>query len=95
MEGASHPIPYTKAQSLEDILHQLGPITDVCYEPFQPEKPSQAARAFLPSSFPQKAHPFDYFTLFFTHDLFQTITTNTNRYASIQRLYITKERVRE
>ena len=73
------------AQSLEDILLSLGPITGVSYEPFKPE-PKQAARALLPSSFPQNPHPFDYFSLFFTRDLFQTITTNTNRYASIQRL---------
>ena len=83
-----------KAQSLEDILLELGPITSISYEPFQGE-PRQAARALLPTSFPQKPHPFDYFSLFFTRDLFQTITTNTNRYASIQRLHVAKERARE
>ena len=41
-----------KAQSLEDILLSLGPITGVLYDPFQPE-PKQVARALLPSSFPQ------------------------------------------
>ena len=82
------------AQSLEDILLSLGPITGVSYEPFKPE-PKQAARALLPSSFPQNPHPFDYFSLFFTRDLFQTITTNTNRYASIQRLQVQQERARE
>ena len=71
-----------KAQSLEDILHQLGPITDVSFEPFQTE-PKQTAKALLPPSFPSKPHPFDYFSLFFTHDLLQTITTNTNQYANI------------
>jgi len=82
------------AQSLEDILLSLGPITGVSYEPFKPE-PKQAARALLPSSFPQNPHPFDYFSLFFTRDLFQTITTNTNRYASLQRMQVQQERARE
>jgi len=83
-----------KAQSLEDILLELGPITSVSYEPFQ-AKPKQAAKALLPASFPQKPHPFDYFNLFFTRDLLQTITTNTNRYASIRRLQVAQERARE
>jgi len=76
-----------KAQSLEDILHQLGPIIDVSFEPFKCEL-GQTAKALLPTSFPLKAYPFDYFSLFFTRELFQIITTNTNRYASIQKLYM-------
>ena len=83
-----------KAQSLKDILLKLGPITNVSYEPFQCE-PRQTARALLPTSFPQTPHPFDYFSLFFTYDLLQTITTNTNRYANIQRLQVQQERARE
>jgi hypothetical protein len=83
-----------KAQSLEDILLSLGPITRVSYEPFQPEH-GQTARALLPPTFPSKPHPFDYFSLFFTWDLLQTITTNTNRYASIQKLHVPQERARE
>ena len=83
-----------KAQSLEDILLQLGPITNVSYQPFKCES-SQPAQALLPASFPRNPHPFDYFSLFFTHDLFQTITINTNRYASIQQLYVAQERARE
>ncbi len=83
-----------KAQSLEDILLQLGPITDVSYEPFKCE-PNQPAQALLPASFPHNPHPFDYFSLFFTYDLFQTITTNTNRYANIQQLHVAQERARE
>ena len=93
MDDTPNP-PKQKAQSLEDILHQFGLITDVHYKPFKCE-PKQTARALLPSSFPQKPHPFDYFSLFFTHDLFRTITTNTNRYASIQRLRVPQERARE
>jgi hypothetical protein len=83
-----------KAQSLEDILLKFGLITSVSYEPFQCE-PRQAARVVLLPSFPQNAHPFNYFSLFFTHDIFYTITTNTNRYASIQRLRVQQERARE
>ncbi|KAF8865052.1 hypothetical protein BDZ45DRAFT_471799 [Acephala macrosclerotiorum] len=83
-----------KSLSLEDILSRLEPITNVHYEPFKCE-PKQTARALLPSSFPQKPRPFDYFTLFFTHDLFRTITTNTNRYASLQKLHVPQERARE
>ncbi|PMD59410.1 uncharacterized protein K444DRAFT_530046, partial [Hyaloscypha bicolor E] len=47
--------------SLENILHKLGPITDISYKPFQPE-PKHPARAFLPPTFPLKPCPFDYFT---------------------------------
>jgi transposase IS4-like protein len=83
-----------KALSLEDILRRLGPITDVSYEPFKCE-PEQPAQVLLPPSFPRNAHPFDYFSLFFTPDLFQTITTNTNRYASLQQFRVAQERARE
>lgn len=31
-------------------------------------------------------HPFDYFTLFFTHALLELITQHTNQYTAIQRL---------
>jgi len=100
MDYSSSPPPEPKGakitQSLENILLKLGPITEVSFEPFQPE-PKQPARAILPPTFPlpPKRHPFDYFSLFFTPELFQTITTNTNRYASGQRLHIKEERARE
>jgi hypothetical protein len=94
MEGPSNCHPPTKAHSLEDILLQLGPITGVSFEPFQPEQPRQPARAVLPPSFPQTSKPFDYFSLFFTPDLFRIITTNTNQYANIQRLH-KEEGIRE
>jgi len=86
--------PKQKALSLEDLLRQLRPIKNVSYEPFKPE-PRRKAEALLPTSFPRDPHPFDYFSLFFTHDLFRTITTNTNRYADIQRLRVAQERSRE
>ncbi|PMD52736.1 uncharacterized protein K444DRAFT_704011 [Hyaloscypha bicolor E] len=98
MDHSSSPPPEPNGlkttQSLANILHKLGPITDVSYEPFQPES-RQPARAILPPDFPRKPRPFDYFSLFFTPKLFQTITTNTNRYTSMQRLHIKEERVRE
>jgi hypothetical protein len=98
MDHSSSPPPEPKGakntQALENILLKLGPITEVSFDPFQPE-PKQPARAILPPTFPPKPHPFDYFSLFFTHELFQTITTNTNRYASLQRLHITEERIRK
>jgi hypothetical protein len=58
-----------KAHSLKEILLSLGLITNVSYEPFQPE-PKQVARALLPPSFPTNPHPFDYFSLFFIRELF-------------------------
>ncbi|PMD42399.1 hypothetical protein L207DRAFT_622423 [Hyaloscypha variabilis F] len=82
-----------KAKSLKDILRQLGPIANVSYQPFKPES-KRPAQALLPTSFPRNAHPFDYFSLFFTHDLFRTITTNTNQYAGIQQIHVPQERVR-
>jgi hypothetical protein len=83
-----------KAQSLEDILHYLGPTTNVSFEPFQPE-PQQPAKALLPLSFPSKPYLFDYFSLFFTHDLLRTIPTNKNRYATIGKLQVPQERGRK
>jgi hypothetical protein len=65
----TQPSKRQKALSLEGVLYRLGPITSVSYKPFKGE-PSQAARALLPTSFPQNAHLFDYFSLFFTQDLF-------------------------
>jgi hypothetical protein len=76
------------------MLLKLGLITSVSYEPFKC-KPKQIAKTLLPVSFPPKLYLFDYFSLFLTPDLFRTITTNTNRYTSMQRLYITEEKARE
>ena len=42
----------TKARSLVDILDKLRLIANVSYTLFQPEEPSQLARAILPPSFP-------------------------------------------
>ena len=86
----STPLPL----SLDTILQKLGPITDVSFNPFQPE-PKQEAKALLPTSFPPKPHPFDYFSLFFTYEQFCIITANTNKYANIQRLYKGEGNIRE
>jgi len=82
------------ARTLEDILHEFGPIEGVSYTPFQTEQ-RRPAQALLPSTFPVQPHPYDYFTLFFTHDLFRTITTNTNRYTNIQRIQVAHRGLRE
>jgi hypothetical protein len=76
-----------KSKILEDIIEKLGPVTNVLYTPFKCE-PRQPAKALLPASFPSNPCLFDYFSLFFTPDLFKTITRNTNQYASIYKLRV-------
>ena len=71
--------------TLQEILAQFEPLENVVFEPIQLE-PQRAAQPLLPPSFSITSHPFDYFTLFFTHDLFQLITKHTNDYAAIKRL---------
>jgi hypothetical protein len=83
-----------KSQVLEDILEKLGPVNKVSYTPFKIEPP-QDPKPLLPGSFSSNPHPFDYFSLFFTPDLFKTITKNTNRCASIYRFQVQQERARE
>jgi hypothetical protein len=63
------PKKQPKAPSLKDILRSLRLITGFIYKPFQTE-PKQAAKVLLPSSFPLKPHLFNYFSLFFTYELF-------------------------
>ena len=86
MDDTSNPPTQSKkqkAKSLEDILLKLRPITSISYEPFNYE-PKRPAKALLPASFlSKKPYPFDYFSLFFTPDLFYIITINTNRYISL------------
>ena len=86
--------PKHKARSLEDILLEFGSIDKVSYKPIQVE-PKRPAKALLPTTFSTHSHPYDYFTLFFTPDLFQQITTNTNRYANIKRIHSVEEGQRE
>jgi hypothetical protein len=88
------PPPNTKSnkrkrkeyESLNDILNKFGPATTVQFDPFEPES-HQKAYAKLPPEFPPTATvtPLDYFSLFLTLDLIDTITKNTNRYTALQR----------
>ena len=82
-----------KARTLEELLAEFDPIDQVIFEPVQLE-PHRDAEALLPPTFSTNSHPIDYFTLFFTPYLFTTITNNTNRYATIQRLQKLEERQR-
>jgi hypothetical protein len=68
---------------MASTLFQL--VDQVVFEPIQSEPP-QVAKAFLPASFLIRSHPFDYFTLFFTHALLEIITKHKNQYTAIQRL---------
>lgn len=70
--------------SRDEILDEFGPVTSVQFDPFRPES-HQDEQAKLPSTFPLNLTPLDYFSLFFTSDLMQTITKNTNRYSTTQR----------
>jgi hypothetical protein len=73
MEHPSSDLPTEpkrqKARSLKDILLEFGPIREVSYEPFK-IKAKRLAKPLLYSTFLTKPHPYDYFTLFFTRDLF-------------------------
>jgi hypothetical protein len=83
-----------KARSLQEILDEFSPLTDITYEPVKVEDHREAS-AHLPSTFTEHSHPYDYFTLFFTPDLFDLITKNTNEYASIHRINAEEEGLRE
>ena len=84
----------SKARSLEDILAEFKPIDQVIFKPVDIEA-HKDAQALLPPTFLSSSHPFDYFALFFTPELIETITKNTNQYTAIQRLHIIEERVRK
>ena len=79
--------PTKKTRSFDEILRDIGPIGDVKFSPFQPET-KQKAKAVLLSFFPKNLYLFDYFSLFFILDLFRTIITNINRYASFQKIHV-------
>jgi hypothetical protein len=83
-----------KARSLDDILAEFDPIDQVIFDPIELEL-HRDAQPLLPPTFLSTSSPFDYFTLFFTPTLFDTITTNTNRYAAMQRIYLREEGMRE
>ena len=78
---------------LQEILDEFKIPDQVHFNPFQPEE-YRKARSNIPSSFPTQPHPFDYFSLFWTDDIWNLITTNSNRYAAFQRRTISTERQR-
>ena len=63
---------------LQEILDNFKTLDQ---DPFQPEEYRQPCTN-LPSSFLINPHSIDYFNLFLTNDLINTITTNSNRYAA-------------
>src|SRR5260370_28857953 len=83
-----------KAKTLKDILAEFESIDQVVFDPIELEQ-HRDAQPLLPPTFSATSRPFDYFALFFTHDLFKTITTNTNRYAATQRIRAGEEVMRD
>jgi hypothetical protein len=75
-----------KARTLEEILAKFDSIDQVVFDPIKLEQ-YHDAQLFLLPIFPATFYPFDYFVLFFTHNLFETITTNTNLYAAQQKTH--------
>ena len=73
-----------KARSLQQILDEFSPLTDIIYEPVKIED-HREAHPLLPPTFIEHSYLYDYFALFFTPDLFHLITKNTNQYAAIYR----------
>ena len=84
-----------KLYTLEEILNEFETLDQVRFDPFQPETRTKA-RANLPQSFLSQLQlqPLNYFNLFFTDDLWKTITTNSNRYAAFQHRTKLEERCR-
>jgi hypothetical protein len=94
MQPVPSAVKHNKARTFEDIVAEFGSIDQVTFEPIKLET-YQDAQALLPPTFKPTSSSFDYFTLFFTPDLFQTITTNTNRYTTIQRIRAVEEDIRK
>ncbi|PVH75547.1 hypothetical protein DL98DRAFT_518555, partial [Cadophora sp. DSE1049] len=91
---ATPPVKKAKLEAIEAILNEFEPIKDVSFEPFKYET-LQPTKATLSPDFPATAKPYDYFTLFFTPTFLQIITSNTNRYANLQRIRVKQERSRQ
>src|SRR4051794_3906179 len=86
LEGQLEPDkPSKRHNKIEELLNQFGDLKSIEFEPFKPE-PERPAEVNLPSNFPTQPSPYDYFNLFFTSDLFDLITHNTNKYAAMVRL---------
>ena len=82
-----------KAHSLQEILKEFSPITDIIYKPIKVED-CKEAHARLLLTFIEHFYLYNYFALFFIPNLFNLITKNTNEYAAIHRRN-TEERQRE
>jgi hypothetical protein len=65
---------------------------DIIYELVKVED-RREAYAYLPPTFIEHSYPYNYFMLFFTPNLFNLITKNTNEYASIYRINIEENRL--
>ena len=88
IEAPSKPSKSAKTEAIVSTLRQqFGDPTSVVFTPFQPKIP-RSASANLPTSFPSVLHasPFNYFSLFFTTNIYKLIAKNTNTYAAAQRL---------
>ena len=81
------PNKAAKKEAIVSTLRQQFKPSSVVFTPLQPKLPRPTS-ANLPTSFPPilQATPFDYFTLFFTPELYKLITRNTNTYAATQRM---------
>jgi hypothetical protein len=73
-----------KERSLQEILDEFSPLIDIMYEPVKVED-YREAYARLPPTFMEHFHLYNYFALFFTPNLFNLITKNTNEYTAIHR----------
>jgi hypothetical protein len=78
------PNKAAKKEAIVNTLHQQFKPSSIVFTPLQPELPRPIS-ANLPTSFPPilQAISFDYFTLFFTPELYKLITRNTNTYIAI------------
>jgi hypothetical protein len=74
----------TKSFTLHEIIEQCGDLKSIEFTPFMAED-KRAAKPLLPTTLPINPTPADYFALFFTDNLLNIITKNTNKYASIYR----------
>jgi hypothetical protein len=68
-QSATAQTPRQKARTLEEILTEFGSIDQVIFDPLKLE-PRQHAHPLLPPTFSATSHPFNYFTLFFTPNIF-------------------------
>jgi hypothetical protein len=66
-----------KEHSLQEILDEFSPLIDITYKPVKVEDYREAYAHLLPT-FIEYSYLYNYFALFFTPNLFNLITKNTN-----------------